>query len=298
MPPMKPALILMLALLATPAVAQPLTLGTIVDWSGGPHTFTHGQMTLRVDVDGPNDGDRTGTLTVEQPGMEPATVAESTVGTGWGRIGVIPFDDAGTPSVIFGVFSGGAHCCTQLSAVTVVDGRFVVSGIASVDTDMIEPVDIDGDGTMELDLPDDRFNYEFDSFAGSIPPRLVYKAKDGEVYDASSEPRYAPLYEQQLAETHAMCSGDEEWFYSACAAMLASAIRLGRFDEYYAPMAEALRSGAAKGSGWDDFSVCPDEACAEHVTAKSFPEAVVLKLAEYGYMDWATAVNHAGITKG
>jgi hypothetical protein len=211
---------------------------------------------------------------------------------------VIPFDDAGNPSVIFGVFTGGAHCCMLLSAVTAVDGRFVVSGIASVDTDMIEPVDIDGDGTMELDLPDDRFNYEFDSFAGSWPPRLVYKIKDGEVYDASDEPRYAPLYEQQLSETHAMCSGTDEWSYAACAAMLASAIRLGRFEEYYGPMAEAFRNGTAKGTGWGDFSVCPDEACAERVTTTSFPDAVVLKLAEYGYLDWAAAINHAGITKG
>lgn len=289
-----------LAVLAQPVLGQTQQLvpGTIIDWSGDEAlSFAVGDITLDIAVSG-TEGDSVATLTVEKPGVAAAHVSESTVGTGWGRIGVIPFDDAGTPSVIYGVFSGGAHCCTQLSAITEVDGRFVVSPIASVDTDAIEPSDIDGDGTMELDLPDDRFNYVFDSFAGSRPPRLVYKARNGEVYDASAEVRYAPLYERDLAETHAVCSGEGPWPYAACAAMLASAARLGRFEEFYGPMAEALRAGRVQGEGWGDFTVCVDAACSATRDLTSFADAVVLKLAEYGYIDWETAINHAGIPRG
>jgi hypothetical protein len=293
---MKHLLWLLFAVLTTPVLAQPIELqsGTIIDWSGdGPLDFTHGGYRLRIEIVGPTDGDRVATLVVDAPGLVPVRVDETTVGTGWGRIGVIPFDDKGNPSIIYGVHSGGAHCCTQLSAVTEVEGTFLVSAIASVDTDAIEPSDIDGDGTMELDLPDDRFNYEFDSFAGSWPPRLVFKARDGEVYDASAEPRYAPLYERELEAARAQCSGEGEWSYAACAAMLASAVRLGRFEEVYRPMAEAFRSGAATGAGWGDFSVCPDEACAERIDLTSFADAVVLKLAEWGYIDWAMALEAA-----
>jgi hypothetical protein len=298
---MRIAAVLYLVLCALPAAAQPapepLAVGRLAEW-GGAQVFTHGGMTLSLTIAGPDDVDRMAELVIEKPGLEPARVSDSTTGNGWGLIGIIPFDATGRESVVFGVYSGGAHCCMQLTAITEVDGRFVVSGIASVDTDIIEPSDIDGDGTMELDLPDDRFNYEFDSYAGSWPPRLVYKAQDGEIVDVSEELRYAPLYERELAATHEMCSGDRAWSYAACAAMLASAARLGRFEDYYVPMAEALRSGAARGEGWGDFETCLNEACSETATLTSFADAVVLKLAEWGYIDWATAVNHAGIPKG
>src|SRR5262249_7815015 len=156
--------------------------------------------------------DAVASLTVNYPGSAPVTVTEGVFLTGYGLLGVYPFDENGGISVLVGIYSGGPHCCTALDVVTPPPKGLVQTFVAAGDTDISEPADVDGDGTYELTLQDDRFTYTFNGYSGSVPPRIVWKIRNGEAYDASTDPRFKPYYESQVAEyLHDGCSGEGTW---------------------------------------------------------------------------------------
>jgi hypothetical protein len=273
-----------LAAQAEPTVLPP---SQMLEWNGDEtpevQQFRAGDLEMSLSFQG-DEMAPTVTLTVEAPGLEPVTVTEETFGAGFGLIGTFPFDEGGGTSVIFAAYSGGAHCCLQLSSVVQTTDGLVVSSIASVDGDRIEPADIDGDGVAELVLPDDRFNYQFESYAGSIPPPTIWKSRQGQAYDASNEAQFRPFYERKLTEYEPHCSGEGDWEQGYCAALLAVAARLGRFEEFFAPIDAAIRGGKTMASGWEDFSFCTGEACEKTVEFTQFPEAVTYALKEWGYV--------------
>ena len=62
--------------------------------------------------------------------------------------------------------------------------------------------------------------------------------------------------------------------------MVANAARLGRYAEYFDPMAKALGEGKTMASGWPDFEFCEKDEC----KFTSFVEALPYALKLWGYL--------------
>jgi hypothetical protein len=102
----------------------------------------------------------------------------------------------GRPELVISWNSGGAHCC---SSTTIYSVEATVRTLLSVSTGncMGRLVDVDGRGVEEFETCDDRFAYEFCSFAFSPLPTVVF------AYDAATgmfelaTPTFAEYYEDQ-----------------------------------------------------------------------------------------------------
>jgi hypothetical protein len=283
-PSMKAVLAVLLAALALPVGATELTPNQMMDWSGAEgdeQVFTANDLTLTLRLGG-DDAERTGTLTIETPGTPAVELSGLGSGQGYGQVGVVDFDSSGEPSVIFAVYAGGAHCCMQTTAATRTAGGWVTDDVGSFDGDNVNAEDLDGDGTFEIVMRDDRFNYAFDAYALSYAPPLVLKSADGQVYDASAEPQFASAFQAMFDDAKANCSG-ETWDLGVCAGMLAAAARLGTYEAESAPVFAAIADGK-KTSGWDEFTVCIDAACSSTQELADFREALETALKSWGYL--------------
>jgi hypothetical protein len=282
---MKPVLALLLALLAAPALSEELQPNEIIDWSGeeGLHqTFTAGDLELAIDIEGTDpDFDRPATLTVSVGRKAVGTATDLGAGTVFGRIGITTLDPGGR-SVLFAVYTGGAHCCMNVSAVTETPNGWVSTGITSVDGDLISVEDIDGDGSVELPVTDDRFNYSFDAFAFSLPPPRILKLRDGLSYDATGEPEFRPYLEAKAAEARALCSGDT-YELGPCAGLLGIAAKLGTYKAESGPIFKAIEAGKTT-SGWEDFEFCLNTECTETEKFDRFADAIDYALKTWGYL--------------
>lgn len=278
--PLLGALFVMPALAADPIdISEP----AMVEWSGDEtgQVYVAGDLTMTLMVSG-DESERVATLTVEKPGTQPAEVSGLGSGTGYGQVGVFPFDEAGGRTVLFAVYAGGAHCCMQIVSVTETADGLVTDEIGSVDGDSIGPQDIDGDGIFELPLFDGRFNYTFDAYAFSYPPTQIYKSKDGTSYDDSANPHWHDYYVMQVEERRGDCSG-ETWSLGVCAGLLGAAARIGTFEADLATIEAALAAGKEK-SSWETFDICADAACSSRTTTPDFGVAVRALLTEWGYL--------------
>jgi len=98
--------------------------------------------------------------------------------------------------ILFMSWTGGAHCCwdTKILTSSQVGQRWNVVDVAAFDGDDVPVRDLDGDGRSEIAVTDKTFNYAFDSYAGSWPPRQVLRLDGGKIVDASREPRYRAFH--------------------------------------------------------------------------------------------------------
>jgi len=277
---------LLVALMATPTLAaEPVDISepAMIDWAGdvAEQVFVARDLTMTLTISG-DDSERLATLRVEKPGAEAVEISGLGSGTGYGEVGVFPFDENGGRSVIFAVYAGGAHCCMQIVTATETAAGFVTGDVGSVDGDAVTLEDIDGDGIFELPLFDGRFNYTFDAYAFSYPPTEVYKAKDGVSYDDSANPLWHDYFATQVEERRGDCSG-ETWNLGVCAGLLGAAARIGTFEAELATVEAAIKEGKPT-SRWDTFDICAAAACSRSTTTPDFGIAVRALLTEWGYL--------------
>ena len=65
------------------------------------------------------------------------------------------------PQVVATHFTGGAHCCTIMKVLTLVDGRWETVNVGEFDSEGPQIEDPNGDGAAELVGKDGSFNYAF-----------------------------------------------------------------------------------------------------------------------------------------
>ncbi len=202
---------------------------------------------------------------------------------------IAPMDpDNPYPTVIFATYTGGAHCCNDVKAITsqgegqdwsVVDFGFFNGGPH-------EATDLDDNGWYEYAEIDNRFLYRFSSYAGSAAPAQILELKNGEVVDVSFEPRFefihrenAQSMEKDLPEMMA-----EDWEKNGfLAAYVANKALIGELDNGWKTMLQYYD----KDSDWglttcleyDDQSNCLNE-----VKYDSYPDALRAFLVETGYI--------------
>jgi hypothetical protein len=179
-----------------------------------------------------------------------------------------------TPEFIVSRYSGGAHCCAQVSILDVVAGQWRIVDGGSWDGAEIIPEDADGDGEDEIVHGDDRFLYKYSCYACAGTPRRIFKLVEGTLADVTMSPLYRPLDEKDLPNFQQGCANHDN---GACASFVAVASRLGHHDEAWKFMLDHYD----KKSDWGlNDCVLYDSAgnCQAPVQYKTYPDALTVFL--------------------
>jgi hypothetical protein len=192
--------------------------------------------------------------------------------------------------VLFGSFTGGAHCCDSYELVTAAAGRLRSRHLGQWNGGLgIQ--DVDGDGRMELVAEDQRFLYRFDSYAASAPPPMIYELHDGRLVDVSDRAAYAAYFAGKLGQYRQGC--EQSRANGVCASYLAVAARAGKMGkaltvfERSLPVKQSVRP-------WTVPAHCGSAiglpGCAHEKPEKTFPTlraAVDWFLRDLGYLPQA-----------
>ena len=280
--------------------ARTVAPGTNIDWSYGtepaPQLYRVGDVGLtlsgRPDAESPDL--ITPVLTIAMPGFAPLEV-EGTTATEreQHRVTVGRWDEA-RPYVLFQTYSGGAHCCNEVQLVYPEGDRLRVVNLGEWDGGPADdlPTDLNGDGRLDFVFVDNGFLYSFASYAESLAPPVVRNVVEGEVVDVSTDPGFRPLFETAMADERRACLHPDTQYEGmspngACAAYVASAARLGRFDSAWAEMLRAYdRSFDWPLPGGCRVALvdlqCPQGQALEY---DNYPDALRAFLVELGYLD-------------
>ena len=288
----------LLALAAPPASAAPaanrgvrtVPEGRMVEWDtrrdGNPRTWRSGNVTITLSTRR-GESAPIPVITVRVPGR-PVFRHEGQEGMPnvLARFGVGRIDpSAPGPQVLFTSYSGGAHCCTWIQLLEFSGGRWRAVDVREWDGEGLVnfPVDVNGDGVRDLVMADNRFDYAFDSHAGSFMPPQILNVRDGRVVDVSTDPSYRRIFESALAEVEPIC---REHANGACAAFVAIAARLGR-AEWAWPIMMASYDRTVEWPWPTDCRVripasgaCPDD---QTITFAGMPQSLSWFLQHNGY---------------
>jgi hypothetical protein len=186
--------------------------------------------------------------------------------------------------VIMTSYSGGLHCCTKITVLELVEGKWRKIQLGLWDGDPLPefPSDVDGDGTPDFVLKDDRFDYAFAPYTERHKPPRIFNIEGGKVVEVGDEARYNPLYEQDMKRAHAGCVKRKN---AACAAFVANASRLGKRGWAWAIMLKHYR----RSTDWHFPEKCRvpkvNDLCppGQSDQFREYPEALAWFLADTGY---------------
>ena len=101
-------------------------------------------------------------------------------------VDVLNLDGDPEPEVLLDLFTGGAHCCWYTEVYRYVASANAYQRVVHVWGNlMYRPADLDHDGLREFLSGDDRFAYEFTSFAGSTFPVRIWRYRAGKFADVT-----------------------------------------------------------------------------------------------------------------
>lgn len=259
--------------------------GQWIEWKGDDlaQTFRVGGYSLTVSPMIDSEALPAAQLKIIAP--DGAVLDHQTSGASWANLTfmVVQMDAADpTRQLIVADYSGGAHCCTEVTVFERRDGRWSRSELGSWDGDVpATPKDLDNDGRKEMVFVDQAFLYAFASYAESAAPPVIKQVHQGTITTLSAERAFRPTYAAYLEEVRPDCLAGSN---GACAAFVATAARLGQLDAAWAVMLGAYDQA----SDWDlpkacrirTKDACPPEA---ELTFATYPEALQWFLGKNGY---------------
>lgn len=160
------------------------------------------------------------------------------------------------PEVLLDLYTGGAHCCSH----TLIfryrpkfrDYRRIVGFWGNVGYRLL---DIDRDGRPELVSADDRFSYAFAPYAASVQPLRIWHYDRARVVDVTGS--FRGLVEKEAARLWQSYLTVRKSEYpevrGILAAYLADLYRLGRQDEGWRRLEQALERGELGRAPSHDF---------------------------------------------
>jgi len=109
----------------------------------------------------------------------------------------------GTPGLVVGEWTGGAHCCTLFHVFDLGKKLRKVATVDAEDAGDSRFVDLKGDGKLEFQTFDYNFAYWHASFAESPAPAVILRYRNGGFHFAEELMRKPPPPEPELT---ARCS--------------------------------------------------------------------------------------------
>jgi hypothetical protein len=198
-----------------------------------------------------------------------------------------------TKQVIFTTYSGGLHCCTKITVLELIDGEWQRIQLGLWDGNALPefPEDVDGDGTPDFVLKDDRFDYAFGPYTESHKPPRIFNIAGGQLVEVGHEVRYDAVYRADMERAHAGCLRGKN---SACAAFVADAARLDKREWAWEIMLRHHR----RSTDWHFPEKCRvkklNDVCPPGQSEQfgSFPDALAWFLTDTGYIRRQAPVSH------
>jgi hypothetical protein len=188
------------------------------------------------------------------------------------------------PEVYFSSYSGGAHCCTHVVVAQEVGDKWVAVPIGDFDGDGRYIDDLAKDGLAEILTVDNRFLYQFDCYACSSAPLLIYTVHAGKSVDVTTDKRFLPIHRQFLKRMEEDADPDQRWSSAGfLAGWVAEKVRVGEGADAFKQLTQHWDYGADVGE-----EVCTTggeiDAC-EKKDRKimKFPDRLKLFLQQSGY---------------
>ena len=193
------------------------------------------------------------------------------------------------PEVLLASFTGGAHCCNQVTVLTSDPSgqtwQKVELGAFNGSPHPAE--DIDFDNRDEYITADDRFLYQFSSYAGSAAPAQIWQLEGNRFVDGTHQPQFIDFHRENLR-------GMADWFKELdqerekngfLAAYVAMKALVGELQDGWQQMLKAYDSESDWGltnceAGYDDTGNCK----APEVRYPSYPQALRAFLLQTGYL--------------
>jgi hypothetical protein len=266
-------------------LASPIEAGadTLIDWSqdkdGGQKTYTVDGVRITLSAI-KNSHDESPRLEVTSPGGTTTSIfgPEQHLAMS-ATVRVSHLDPAHSDiDVMFGAFTGGAHCCIAIKVLSLIGGSWRVADLGPWDGDgMPEPQEVSG--RVALVFGDNEFLYAFAAYAMSATPLKILQVQNGEIVDVSTEADFKALHRQNMVESQKLCATRSN---GACAAYVASAARLGLFAQAW----NFMLTHYDRRSDWSlEFCDIPGkDKCAKSVAFDSFPNALDWFLHKHGYL--------------
>jgi hypothetical protein len=161
---------------------------------------------------------------------------------------VTDLDGDGRQEVLTDLYTGGAHCCTNLLVWYLRDGKYVRKAHFFGNGGYLVQ-DLDKDGKLELRSSDDSFAYAFAAYAYSLRPIQIFSWKAGTLTDTTRRyPRAIRNDARQILSTLPDLRTDKQ-AQSAVAAYAADLLLLGRRKEALAYIDRAIARGDVQGDG-------------------------------------------------
>ena len=252
-------------------------LGTQIIWSfqknPRPAVYRFGDVTLTVKPykSEPGEDSVAPEVTISAPGRAPVTMQGVEIWpTSDHHIGVGRLDRAGNLFVELQSFTGGAHCCNQIQVAVIEPRQIKVVELGMWDGSPGDIArDVDGDGTVDWVQQDDGFLYSFASYAESAAPPQIINIVNGRPEDVSARASFRPVFQRNLNRVRGACltRRRKDSNNSACATYVASAARIGQFDQAWARMSRAYNDKQV----WDYPTGCrvdpdPETGCPDSAT--------------------------------
>ena len=189
-----------------------------------------------------------------------------------------------TKDVIFGTYTGGAHCCTSIKILSLIQGSWKVIDLGEWDGDPEgvvpqAPQRAGADKTPVLVFGDDSFLYAFTFYAESATPLKLFRLRDGNLIDVSSQEEFRDLHRKNMLENQKLC---EQQKNGGCAAFVASAARIGLYKWAW----DFMLRHFDRHSDWK-LSFCDgpvDKSCPRQIAFTDYPTALRWFLAKHGYL--------------
>jgi hypothetical protein len=265
-------------------------VGAMIGWVPKDDTekqvYAIGGYTITLSTHIHKNGERAAQLSVRAPSGEPTSIyGQVGFPIPSAKFGVGKFDRlSDSKQIVLTTYSGGLHCCTKVTVLDLVDGKWRKVQLGLWDGEPLPefPKDVDDDGTADFVLTDDRFDYAFAPYSDSHKPPRIFNVERGRVVEVGHEPRFDAVYEADMKHAHGGCLKHKN---AACAAFVADAVRLDRRDWAWKIMLANYRPS----TDWDFPIKCKvakvDGLCPPGQTEqfREFPEALAWFLTDTGY---------------
>jgi len=220
-----------------------------------------------------------GVRVLEAPGVtsgtdEPATEAS-----------IAKIDPASRhPEVYFASYSGGAHCCTHVIVAQEVGDKWVAVPLGDFDGDGRYIDDLAKEDVAEIVTVDNRFLYQFDCYACSSAPLLIYTVHAGKSVDITTDERFLPIHREYLKHMEEDADPDQRWSSAGfLAGWVAEKVRVGEGADAFKQLTQHWDLGTDVGE-----EVCTTGAELDACDKKDrkimkFPDRLKLFLQQSGY---------------
>jgi len=218
----------MLGILMTGPIAYAETEASLQAGDTGTYAATVRNVTVKMVMSDENNGMRAADISVLEDGiMVYQTREDALFSIIYGpHLRIVEMNSANdTPEIFKAVYTGGAHCCVDIEVLskTANGWKAIEMGQYDGDPEGLYPRDLDGDGVAEIFTYDNRFLYEFASYAGSSAPRQIISADGGTYRDVSADGRFEWTIRASLDEMGELPAEGEvrnSWLASYAATLL------------------------------------------------------------------------------